>query len=312
MSELAVKEFLSSLPKGEKVFYRPNPGNAGDALIASGTYRLFDDAVLEIELISPKDFDAAGKTVLFGGGGNFTGIYPDARDFISKFHRHARHLILLPHTVAKNEDLLAELGSNVTVFARERVSYDHLKKHAKNAEIFLDHDLALHLNAEDILDQTMISLPWAIAKKLIFKFLKLKGSATVPQPKRMWHNSLFELRTTAFRKPVVGNFFREDIEAGGQERPVGNADLSGVYAYGTYNRCLTSYTTSRLLRYINHFSVVRTDRLHICIAAALLGKDVEFYPNSYFKCKAVYEYSLQSRFPNIRWVPEAPHSRGQS
>jgi exopolysaccharide biosynthesis predicted pyruvyltransferase EpsI len=303
MSELEVKEFLSTLPKGEKIFYRSNPGNAGDALIASGAYKLFDHAGLEIELIEPSNFDATGKTVIYAGGGNLVGIYPQARNFFSKFHCRAGRFILLPHTVMKNEDLLKELGSNVTVFARERVSYEHLKKHAKNAQIFLDHDLALHLNAKDFLEQPMISLPGAIAKKLLYKYLNPEVSATVPHPKRMLQNSLFELRTATLGRPEIGNFFREDIEARGQERPEGNADLSRIYAYGTRNRDLTSYTTSRLLRYINNFSLVRTDRLHICIGAALLGKDVDFFPNSYFKCKAVYEYSLRSRFPKIKWMP---------
>ncbi len=303
MPELAVDEYLSTLPKGETIYYRANPGNAGDALIASGAYKLFEKAGLEFALVNPETFDATGKTVIYAGGGNLVGIYSEARDFFLRFHRSARHLILLPHTVTGNEDLLEAIGNNVTIFARERVSYGHVGKNAKRAEVLLDHDLALHLDPNDFLNGPIISLPEAIAKKLRYKYLDSEVSGTVPQPRLMLKNSLFELRTTALGRPEIGNFFREDIEASGKEIPKGNADLSRIYEHGTRNRHLTSYTTSRLLRYINRFPVVRTDRLHICIAAALLGKEVELFPNSYFKCEAVYEYSLRSRFPKIKWIP---------
>jgi exopolysaccharide biosynthesis predicted pyruvyltransferase EpsI len=303
MSELAVCEFLSTLPKSETVHYRANPGNAGDALIASGAYKLLEDAGLKFEMVDPNTFDAKGKTVIYAGGGNLVGIYPEAREFFLRFHRNAGRLILLPHTVAGNEDLLEALGGNVTLFARERISYGHLRKYAEKAEVFIDHDLALHLDPDDFLNRPIAGLPKAIVKKLRYKYLDREISGTVPQPRLMLRNSLFELRTTGLGRTAVGNFFREDIEASGKGIPEGNADLSKIYEHGTRNRYLTDYTTSRLLRYIDKFPLVRTDRLHICIAAALLGKEVEFYPNSYFKCRAVYEYSLRSRFPRIKWLP---------
>jgi exopolysaccharide biosynthesis predicted pyruvyltransferase EpsI len=112
---------------------------------------------------------------------------------------------------------------------------------------------------------------------------------------------MFELRTRLLARGGRGSFFRDDVEASDRELEPGNADLSKIYEFGTQNRELTTYTTVRLMRYIERFSSVRTNRLHICIAAALLGKAVDFYPNSYFKNKAVYEYSLRERFSNVRW-----------
>ena len=301
MTELAVSTFLASLPKDETVFYRANPGNAGDALIASGAFKLFDQAGLNVELIDIDNFDAHNKTVIYAGGGNLVGIYPEARDFFLKHHKQAKQLILLPHTVQKNEDLLAQLGSNVTLFAREYVSYAHLKSQAKNASVYLDHDLAFNLNSTEILDQPLICLPVAFIKKLTYKALSSEKSFTIPQLNIMLRNSLFELRTVTLQNAEAGNFFRDDVEASGTELPAGNSDLSKLYEYGTRNRELTTYTKNILIKYINKFASVRTDRLHICIAAALLNKKVDFYPNSYFKCKAVYEYSLKNRFPNITW-----------
>lgn len=46
---------------------------------------------------------------------------------------------------------------------------------------------------------------------------------------------------------------------------------------------------------------VYTDRLHVAILAAILGKDTFLYPNCYPKNKGVYEFSLYN-FSNVRFV----------
>jgi exopolysaccharide biosynthesis predicted pyruvyltransferase EpsI len=146
-----VREVLAELPKSEKIYYRSNPGNAGDALIATGAFLLFEQSGLEVELVNPSSFDSTGKIVIYAGGGNLVKYYPEARDFFFRFHRNAKQFILLPHTVDNNTDLLSALGSNVTLFAREKVSYNHLKKHATGANVYLDHDLAFHIDIQRML-----------------------------------------------------------------------------------------------------------------------------------------------------------------
>ena len=288
----------------ETIYYRSNPGNAGDALIASGAYKLFDEAGLNYELINPINFDASGKTIIYAGGGNLVGIYPEARDFFTQHHKKAKQLVLLPHTVTKNEDLLAELGSNVTLFARELVSLEHLKKNCTNANVFLDHDLAFHLDVENILKQKEISIANAALAKFWFSLLNdNKARIAVPSPRLMLQNTCFE----AFHNNSHNNFFREDVEAKNTTKHDKNSDLSKIYEYGTNNRQLTDYTTLRLLKFINRFDSINTDRLHICIAAALLGKKVIFSPNSYFKCRAVFEYSINGIFKNVDWRPSSHH-----
>lgn len=301
---MQVKELLDSLPKNETVYYRANPGNAGDALIASGAFLLFEQAGLEVELINIKNFDATNKIVLYAGGGNLVGIYPEARDFFYKFHKAAKQLILLPHTVTENEDLLAELGGNVTLFARELVSYEHLKKHAKKANVYLDHDLALNLDAKQLAQAPRIGFLEVVCQKIKHRLLSDQKSLNYPRPQIMLRNAFVEGSTFVKKgfRPNVGNFFRSDVERSGIPIPRDNADLSRVYEYGTHAQSLTDYTTKRMLAFIDKFDLVRTDRLHVCIGAALLGKKVEFYPNSYFKCRAVYQYSLKDKFQNVKWV----------
>jgi len=64
-------------------------------------------------------------------------------------------------------------------------------------------------------------------------------------------------------------------------------------------------TKSRAPDRLDLFDEVRTNRLHDAICAGLLGKRVKMYPNSYFKNRAVYEFSMRDRFPDVEWVEMA-------
>lgn len=304
MNNKTVKAILATLPKGEKIYYRSNPGNAGDALIATGAFSLFEQAGLDIELVNPCNFDSSGKIVIYAGGGNLVKFYPEAREFFLRFHKNAKQFILLPHTVDNNIELLSQLGSNVTLFAREKVTYQHLKEHATGASVFLDDDLAFQLDAQAMLALPQIGLANCISRKIIYKLTSNKlAYSRLPQPAIMFRNSMFEFRSR-FSSVNIGNFFRTDIESALPSRPLNNTDLSRMYEYGTRNKEVCLYTVSRLFRFLDSYTVINTDRLHICIAGALLGKTVNLYPNSYFKCKAIYEHSLKDKFQNVNFCTD--------
>ncbi len=68
----AVSEFLTGIKheQTEPVYYVANPGNAGDAAIALGTFHLFDRVGIDYRILRPDNLPALeGKTILFGGGG---------------------------------------------------------------------------------------------------------------------------------------------------------------------------------------------------------------------------------------------------
>lgn len=48
-----------------------------------------------------------------------------------------------------------------------------------------------------------------------------------------------------------------------------------------------------------HAQIIITNRLHSAVLGSILGKDVTLLPNSYFKNRAVWEYSLQSK--GVKW-----------
>lgn len=110
----------------------------------------------------------------------------------------------------------------------------------------------------------------------------------------LWHDCAFynEFSQKPAGKGVL-NAFRSDKESILQTLPRLNSDIS-------YNGYATK-PLDELIDVLQKYEQVNTDRLHIAICATLLGKQVRLFPNSYYKNKAVFDYSLKN-FPNISFV----------
>lgn len=99
------------------------------------------------------------------------------------------------------------------------------------------------------------------------------------------------------------NCFRTDNEQTDIRIPYNNKDYSILCRTGnnTSNRYNIKYCTYTFLNALSLFSKINTNRLHIAIAGLLLNKAVDLYPNSYFKNKAIYDYSL-SKHSSIKFI----------
>ena len=280
--------YLRELATGNRLYFYPNHGNAGDSLIAFATYRLFEKLGIDYRIIDNwQEFNAHGKTVVYGGGGNLAKSYREARDFIQAHHESAHRLVVLPHTVNGHAELLRRLGNNVEILCREAVSYRYLQRQSPHLKCRLMHDLAFTIDVRDILG-TRGKLP------------------TGPLARRWWRDTRRDWRwrlvTPRRFKTGVLNAFRTDGERSNPDLPERNIDVSRRFAFDAFDPVATAYVTRRLLTFIDRFEVIRTDRLHVCIAAAFLNKDVEFYANNYYKCEAVWLHSMKGRFNNVRWM----------
>lgn len=95
----------------------------------------------------------------------------------------------------------------------------------------------------------------------------------------------------------AGYFFRRDAEKVMEMTiPEGNRDIS---AEGTESTPMADFLDA-----IARFETVHTNRLHVSIAAAMMGRQVHLYPNSYFKNRSIYEASLKLAFPNVTFHQE--------
>jgi exopolysaccharide biosynthesis predicted pyruvyltransferase EpsI len=92
----------------------------------------------------------------------------------------------------------------------------------------------------------------------------------------------------------TGYFYRTDREASGSITiPPDNDDIS---LKGTHLSPITPFFDA-----ISRYRIIHTDRLHVAIAACLLGKELHFYPGAYFKNKAVFRSSIEGRYENVHF-----------
>lgn len=91
-----------------------------------------------------------------------------------------------------------------------------------------------------------------------------------------------------------GRFFRMDEEAAGViSPPPGNIDISAAG-----NHLANPF---HMVDVLAGFRRIHTDRLHVAILAALVGKRVHLHAGGYFKNRAVFESSLRGVFPRVRF-----------
>jgi len=85
--------------------------------------------------------------------------------------------------------------------------------------------------------------------------------------------------------------------------PQSNIDISTSWNGDLWqNKQLAKYATLSLASYLSGYEEVATDRLHVAILASLLGKKVIFYPNDYYKNRAVFENSLSNNNFDISFI----------
>ena len=108
--------------RDKDVVYLRNRSNLGDALIAEGTFQLFECTGLRLSSIGP-NVDPTGKTVVVRGGGNFVGFYSFLRAAIYKWRNRLEELIVLPHSIEDSQEVLEGVGENATVICCQPCSY---------------------------------------------------------------------------------------------------------------------------------------------------------------------------------------------
>ena len=253
--------FLKERYSGKKIIYFPNPGNGGDRLIALGTLQVFKEADLNWEFYNNKK-QYNNEILFYGGGGNLIGVYNDCRNFLIR-HKNKNEILILPHTITNEDKLLSDLDSNITIFCREKISFEYVKKtfrHTKN--IFLSKDLAFYIS-NDFLDK-----------------YKVKGNGIC--------NLLrCDKEATNIKIPNDNNDLSVTILPKGERRWACD-DIDDI------NRI-----SSIIFEHISKYEIVNTNRLHLAVAGILIGKKVNFYDNNYYKNRAVYEYSIKDKYIDI-------------
>lgn len=140
----------------------------------------------------------------------------------------------------------------------------------------------------------------------MISFVALKECRVTPKALLLGHDLAFHADLNAWAaRPAAGGagLFRQDNEAGYGSLPR-DLDEYGDASHGSDRE------PERLLDFVARFSEIHTDRCHGAIAAAIMGRRVVFYPNNYFKNRAIYDHSLAA-MSHVRFAGRTPFSPRQ-
>ncbi|MEQ8368868.1 MAG: hypothetical protein RIB61_19390 [Roseicyclus sp.] len=133
----------------------------------------------------------------------------------------------------------------------------------------------------------------SLAKTSVFYARDKAESMQTIAHAKFCHDMAFFLELTP-RRPGrgTGYFFRTDVERNDLiPLPAGNVDIS--------RKGKTASNPARFISMIEKVEILHTNRLHVAIAGAILGREVHLYPNDYFKIRAMYDASLAPYYPNV-------------
>ena len=268
MSEhpLPISHLSNLLFGGGRCLYMPNGGNLGDNLIACATIQAFRRAGIRWEFMrGGRENIRKGDVVVYGGGGSLVPLYRGGIDCLKFLNTFDCPVIVLPHTVRGHEDFWATTKP-MTVFCRDEASLQYLGKFEHVTAMAAD-DMATGLD---------------LHQKPFSSALRLKE----------WHDrSGAETTLSAFRGDHESATARND----GRNLDVSEltspdfSSIESIYSNATF-----------FLSVIASYRFVETDRLHVAVAASLLGIPTVLHDNSYGKNLAVYQQTLKRKFPLLR------------
>jgi exopolysaccharide biosynthesis predicted pyruvyltransferase EpsI len=208
----------------------------------------------------------------------------------------------LPHTIKNCDELLESFNSNVDIICREHRSYEYVKAQAPRAKVYLAHDMAFNLDVNEFATRSAKLAPPSIFKYLSDRLAKNQTCSSWAEFRQMSkQTSLVDMAISSIKNEEI-NCFRVDGESARDGTyPDGNLDLSVLFTFGSISREASDFGSATLINVLNQCSVVNTDRLHVAITAALLGKKVNLHANNYYKIMEIYKYSILGRYSNVIW-----------
>ena len=213
--------------------------------------------------------NSSATVILIGGGGNVNDLYGHGLKLLKvAIEQNPKNVIIVaPQTYwfdsTQFPDIFQKTKQEIHLFCRERNSYASLfsMKLQSNINIHLSHDAALYLSREDL-------IPF------------------VNRPVNSCYDLLC-LRTD--KESIVSKTaVIEMIKKNKSQRQLFFGDI-GLFDFNSF------------VSLVEGAQAVYTDRLHVAILGRILGKQAVLFPNSYFKNKALFEYSLS---PYVRFIAE--------
>jgi len=208
--------------------------------------------------------------ILIHGGGNINDMWHGIRLLKSVLQHNTNNVLIVgPQTYWFKETsfpaLFTKAKQAIYLFCREKFSYQLLNslRLPRNVQVLLSNDTSFYLSKED--------------------FHVCQGYHDLICLRTDKESALFQ------KKEEIEKIFKRLSLAMVPKRKIFVKDLSRVKDFRDF------------IHLIETSKKVYTDRLHVAIPAAILGKETVLYPNSYYKNRGVYDYSL-SNYLNVKFA----------
>ena len=309
IQNLLEEKLLPYVDRDYAILDLPYHPNVGDSLIALAALDFLKKSGHKLSyscsMFTYDDREIPETTlIVFNGGGNFGDLWrPYTADFRNKIIRRFpnHHYLVLPQSVCyKDEDFLEEevklysaCGKNITICARDKVSYDFLKEHFTQNTIVLVPDMAFVTNSKYLKCQENNGRILFLRRKdkeikestkygIVPKEAEIRDWPTMEKYSKLYE---FYYRANRYieRKNIhIPNFLKK-IEN------------------KIWQKFILPYNRKDGIKFVNRYDIVYTTRLHVAIIAVLLNKQVYFFDNSYGKNSALYNTWLTD-FENIKLI----------
>lgn len=154
-----------------------------------------------------------------------------------------------------------------------------------------------HLFQEVVVLPSTFELPVDLPRVHLYARDRFESQAHAPRA-TFCHDMAFCLGSQNYSPgDGTGWFLRTDKESA-HRLPIGasNRDIS---TEGTHLSPPDGFFSA-----VAKHRVIHTDRLHVAIAACLLGRELHLYPGGYFKNRALFRSSIEGHFPNTHFHEE--------
>lgn len=293
------EEIVKTINELKEFYFYPNVGNLGDVIIAESEYQMLNNLQINYTILNayssinqlPQKFN-----LVYGGGGLFVKYwnYQKAKDIF--LNPHLEKAVILPSSFWECDDLLEILDERFTVFCREEKSYKYCCSKNKKAHFILANDMAFSISFVKKNNQCYQVQPNNIfnIKSLYTGSFQSYSRVRKHIVEALIHNT--QILNTGLR---LGYCLRSDVEKLFETTELKSIDLSHFATSPCTDKGVVRILSDLFIRAINTFDIVVTDRLHIGIISALLGKQVVLLDNTYGKLSEVYKYSM-SHMDNVK------------
>jgi exopolysaccharide biosynthesis predicted pyruvyltransferase EpsI len=276
-------EFLRA--RTGKIFYRlPYPGNAGDSLIQFATQMILEDMGIRTTL-DPRE----AEVILSPGGnpGGWPDIGIDRWQALWQRYPNAEFVVGPSGLTTDRADwsnIVNIRGTSVSaLFARDPESFETLRSGGLRADITiaLSHDPALYLRSSQWLRDHRAA---ASEEYILASFRDDREASDQCY-------SVFDIPRNLLPRRVY-NWHVKRKAGLVRERKVARAASKATAAVPLNTVDVSRHRMELFVEIIRAAREVHTDRLHVALLAAMLGKKVHAYQAARDKLERVYRHSL--------------------